>query len=55
MARDDAFVSSLDMSIATERRQFYDSEIRVAARPRYAHVGGRYGLASCRVNDKLIS
>ena len=32
MARDDAFVSSLDMSIATERRQFYDSEARPLTR-----------------------
>jgi hypothetical protein len=37
------------MSIATERRQFYDSEIRVAARPRYAHVERRCWLAICRV------
>jgi NAD(P)-dependent dehydrogenase (short-subunit alcohol dehydrogenase family) len=43
------------MSIATERRQFYDSEIRVAARPRYAHVERRYWLAICRVNDEAIS
>ena len=55
MERDDPPVGPLDMSIATERRQFYDSEIRVAARPRYAHVERRYWLAICRVNDEAIS
>jgi hypothetical protein len=42
-----SFVSSPDMSIATEKRQFYDGEIRVAARPRYAHVERRCWLAIC--------
>jgi hypothetical protein len=54
MARDEHFVTSLDMSIATDRRQFYDSEIGVAARPRYAHGERRYGLALCRVDDKAM-
>jgi hypothetical protein len=48
-------VGPLDMSIATERRQFYDSEIRVAGRRRFAHMERRYWLAICRVNDKAIS
>jgi hypothetical protein len=48
-------VGSLDMAIATGRRQFYDSEIPVAARRRYAHVERRYWLAICRVNDEAIS
>jgi hypothetical protein len=43
------------MSIATERRQFYDNKIRVAAQRRHAPVELRYWLAICRVNDKAIS
>jgi hypothetical protein len=43
------------MSIATERRQFYDNKISVAAQRRCAHVEHRYWLAICRVNDEAIS
>jgi hypothetical protein len=42
------------MSIATERRQFYDTEICVAARLRGAHVERRYGLAGRPVDDKAL-
>jgi hypothetical protein len=52
MVRDGMVVGSLDMSIATERRQFYDSEIRLAAGRRYAHLERRHWLAVCRVNTK---
>jgi hypothetical protein len=55
MVRDGMVVGSLDMSIATERRQFYDSKIRLAAGRRYAHLERRHWLAVCRVNDKAIS
>jgi hypothetical protein len=43
------------MSIATERRQFYDSEIHLAARRRYADLERRYWPVFWRVNDKAIS
>src|ERR1700735_3203655 len=53
MARDESLLGSLDMAIATVRRQFYDSEARPLARRHHIRVGG--ALAGCQSVQPRIS
>jgi hypothetical protein len=52
MARDEFLLGSLDMAIATVRRQFYDSEARPLARRHHIRVAGPRGLSICSAKDK---
>jgi len=52
MARDEFLLGSLDMAIATVRRQFYDSEARPLARPHHFRVARPSRAVNLFTKDK---
>jgi hypothetical protein len=55
MARDEFLLGSLDMAIATVRRQFYDSEARPLARRHHIRVARPSRAVNLSAKDKFYA